>query len=589
MKLLKITSLIVAMAAVISACQKVDYDNHSQGEGIEGGNFRILSPGTGTQLLLNAATPDQAVSITWSAAKPGIDKPLTYKWVAVARGQLISEHTYELPADNNGSATKLTVTHKQLDDLLAAKGVAANAAVELAWSIEASNGETKLISDDVFFITIKRLGDGATPFVLYGPSSAESIVELDPTATLDGVQFKWQQSKPASASKPVTYRIYFAEGKKDGNGQLIAPDFSKAIFSIASNNNGADSAWKGTGQQLYDSLKKYGYGDLSDTVKLQWTVTASSGNWQQWSDYTNQLYLQWKVSFFIAGSFLNNFDLNSAEELIVDKKSDRYSKVFYTYIKFAGGETFKFLKIKGDASTAYGNTGGSGSEFTTAMNQGNAFSIPAAGIYRLTIDVDQNKVYVQPKQVGVVGDMQGWDINLPIYGVYLKRDKFMIIAPSNGSQNFKFHDGNAWTFGVKEHRWWGGTTHAGELNHDGGDPGLVATASPYARLLWDGSNGQQLQYKVYQGKLRIVGGDASIGNWTPANALDMDYQGNGIWKKTVTFSGSVEFKFVIAEGWDLNYGDAGGGKIKENGGNLLRPAGTYTITVDEYQQTFTIL
>jgi hypothetical protein len=187
--------------------------------------------------------------------------------------------------------------------------------------------------------------------------------------------------------------------------------------------------------------------------------------------------------------------------------------------------------------------------------------------------------------------MQGWTPTAPTYGVYLQRDKFLMIVPSGGTDQFKFHDaslGNPWTFGIGDDRWWGDASN-GKLNYDGNDPNLIATGTPYTRLIWDGTDPQQLKYKMFQGKLRVIGGAANIGNWEPANALDMDYQGNGVWKKTVTFTGSTEFKFVSADGWDLNYGDAGSGTLREGGDNITRPAGTYTITVDEYNRTYTVL
>jgi starch-binding outer membrane protein SusE/F len=71
----------------------------------------------------------------------------------------------------------------------------------------------------------------------------------------------------------------------------------------------------------------------------------------------------------------------------------------------------------------------------------------------------------------------------------------------------------------------------------------------------------------------------------------MTYEGNGVWKITIALTPG-EFKFVSAEGWDFNYGGSGGmsGTISEGGGNInISTAGTYTITVDEYMQTYSII
>ncbi len=46
----------------------------------------------------------------------------------------------EIPSDNNGADPKLTLTQKQLDDALKAKGIADGAKADLIWSVKADNG-----------------------------------------------------------------------------------------------------------------------------------------------------------------------------------------------------------------------------------------------------------------------------------------------------------------------------------------------------------------------------------------------------------------------------------------------------------------
>ena len=160
------------------------------------------------------------------------------------------------------------------------------------------------------------------------------------------------------------------------------------------------------------------------------------------------------------------------------------------------------------------------------------------------------------------------------------------------TDEFKFHDGPAWDNSAPDKaRWWGKGAGAGNLDTDGNGANLTnePAVAGLVRAVWDGTNPQQVKYEMTKGQLRIVGALPIIGGWNPDNALDMTYMGNGVWQKAVTFSGATEFKFVSASGWVLNYGDAGSGKIVEGGGNYSRPAGTYTITVDEYNRTCTIL
>ncbi len=78
--------------------------------------------------------------------------------------------------------------------------------------------------------------------------------------------------------------------------------------------------------------------------------------------------------------------------------------------------------------------------------------------------------------------MQGWNAGAPIFGAYINRDHFLIIAPSNGSDEFKFHDGPVWDNGTPDNaRWWGSlgdvTDWWGNLDKDGGGANIVANWS----------------------------------------------------------------------------------------------------------------
>ncbi|MDF2186915.1 SusE domain-containing protein [Paraflavitalea sp. CAU 1676] len=587
----KILLLALWTIAVLAACQKPDYDTTVTGESI--GNFALSLPATNAAIALNAATPTAKLEITWAAAKPGVDKVPTYKWVAAAKTNgTLETPLLELPSDNGGKDAKLTITHKQLDDALKAKGIADGAKTELIWSIQADNGSTQQTATETRNITITRMKDGATAFILLGPASSSSPITINPVSTADSVKFNWRRSVPAAGAGAITYKVVFS---KDGN-------FEAPVFTIPAGNTGKDSVLAIVAKDLNDTLVKYNYADLSQTVSLKWTVIATSGTWKQPADYVNEVAFLREINFYLVGS-VNDWSIDNPLKMVVDQKADRYGTVFYTYIKLSDNAEFKFFKTKGDWSSGYGDNGAGATagSFKTAYNVGGNIKVATGGIYRLTIDTKNNLAYVQPKQVGVVGGMQGWDAKAPVYGTYMQRDKFLILASSSGTDQFKFHDGSlgaVWTFGIGDDRWWGLATN-GKLGHEGApeptEVNIVAPYAPVTRLIWDGSNPQQIGYKAYQGKLRIVGSTAQVGSWTPGNALDMDYQGNGVWKKTVTFAGATEFKFVIAEGWDLNYGvdvpEASGtpGTLKEGGGNITLGAGTYTITIDEYKRTYTIL
>ncbi|QEC41656.1 SusE domain-containing protein [Pseudobacter ginsenosidimutans] len=594
MRSIQIACRLIVFSLLLAACQKVDYDNTVTGEGIETGTFRIQSPTTASTIALNAATPSAPLIIRWTAARPGVDKPITYKWIAVKKGEDISKYTYELPADNNGTATTLTITQEKLDLYLFSKGVPNKGSVELIWSIQASNGETQVLSQDQFQLTLTRFTDGATPFTLYGPEPIITTATVDPTSTTDFYQFKWQKSVPATGGPAVKYRVVFA--LEDG-------DFSDPLFSVASDNNGSDSALKMTYKQLSDSLDDNEQDDLSKENRLKWAVQAISGDWVQWSNVNNTMNILRQVRFYVVGKIdgWSEWKIDDPMQIIPDKAAGRYAKVFYAYLKLKAGNEFKFFKTKGDWNSGYGPISGSNGEYETGFNQGSGnFSVAADGVYRVTIDLSKNKVYIQNNQPGVIGEVQQptWDVNNILRGYPVAHNKFMFLVNSDGTKKFKFNDGNNWNdaepnqtriFGMDGEK-------PGMLVSPGGD--ITAAGSPVSRLVWDGSDPQSLKYTTEAAHMYLIG-DATAGGWDNANANlpELTYQGNGIWKGTnIPLTGTKQFKFLLKKGtWDFNYGSTAGepapltGDIKEGGANIgVATTGNYTVEIDEYKRTYKV-
>ncbi|HEX7845872.1 MAG TPA: SusE domain-containing protein, partial [Chitinophagaceae bacterium] len=414
----KIVILLSAFGLLMAGCKKTDLaGNNPTGEGLVG--FTLLTPSSGTKVVLNSATPSQAINFTWNPSKPGLTTAPTYKVVAVLRsGGDFNTPMLEFPSNNSGAATSLTLTYQQLDAALQAKAVAAGALTELSWSVKANNGDVTVQATTAFNLTVTRFQNGSTPFKLLAPVPTTTPLEINPTSTADNFTFRWTKSVPATGSPAVTYRILFAERKLDGNGNEIPINWAtQTLFRITPGNNGADSFAVVSYQRLSDSVAAHGWADLGLQVNLKWTVEATSGNWKQLSDYQNNLFFLRQVKFYLVGGVQNPaWDINNPLEMITDKKSDRYGKVFYTYVKLDAGTEFKFFKTKGDWGSGYGNNGTSGAGFTTGYNVGGNFSVASTGIYRLTLDVGTNMAYIQQKQVGVVGGMQGWDPGAPLYG-----------------------------------------------------------------------------------------------------------------------------------------------------------------------------
>lgn len=585
----KIIYILSATVLLLVGCKKTEFEgNVSTGEGLV--DFTLISPVSGSSLKLNAATPDVIVNFSWNAARPGLITSPTYKIVlALKTGGDLKAPLVEFDA---GPATSINLTQKQIDDALKAKSIADGATTELIWSVSASNSSVTILSTSKFNITITRMKDGASPFILLGPVPTTLPMEINPVSTTDQIKFNWTKSKPATGGPAVTYRVLFTNNN----------NFATPLFSITSNNNGVDSLLTMTTKQISDSLVDHGYADLSLQADLKWTVVATSGTWKQQADYTNALSLLRQIKFYLVGN-ITGWDINNPWEIITDKKTDRFGKVFYTYVKLSAGDQFKFFKAKGDWGSGYGDNGVSGTGFATGYNLGGNFTIASSGIYRLTLDVANNVAYIQQKQVGIVGQMQGWNPSAPIYGGYAGRDKFVIVTNAASTDPYKLHDGSAgapWTFGIKDDRWWG-DAGGGNLNYDGSDPNLIA-GSTRIRTIWNGTNTQQVKYeKSPATEMRVVGdGMQGIPTWNPGASPQMTYSGNGVWTITLNLVANKDIKFLAGNDWGaFDYEDNSGGSqstgtprsIKWDGSdNFKTPAtgGSYTITLNEHTQTVTI-
>ncbi|WP_315819636.1 SusE domain-containing protein [Paraflavitalea speifideaquila] len=251
----KILMLTVLTAMIFAGCQKADFDSTVTGEGLN--TFTLNTPLANTIIALNAATPTSKVEISWTASKPGVDKVPTYKWVAALRGTgNLDAPLLEIASDNSGKDTKLTLTHKQLDDALKAKGIADGVKSELIWSVKADNGSFQLLSSDTRNITITRMKDGATTFILLGPASSGTVQAIDPNSTTQAMKFNWTKSIPAAGGSAMKYKVLFAERKLDDKGNVRPVDWTNPLFAVNADNSGSDSLASIVYKAISDSLTK---------------------------------------------------------------------------------------------------------------------------------------------------------------------------------------------------------------------------------------------------------------------------------------------------------------------------------------------
>ncbi|TKC08251.1 SusF/SusE family outer membrane protein [Pedobacter polaris] len=587
----KILYLLVAVVAIALGCKKTDFDDVSKGEAL--GNFTISAPSNNAMLVLNSATPSAKVNFTWSAAKPGVSTAPTYKFVVALKTGNIDAPLIELPSDNSGTSPMLTLTQKQLDDALKAKGIADGIKTDLIWAIKATNGSVTVSTSPILNIAVTRMGDGVSNFLLYGPVSSSTAVVINPNSTTDFLKFKWQKSFPGVTTNLTKYQVKFVA--KGGN-------FNTPLFTYTSDNAGLDSAISIGYKDISDKLTAAGYTDQATPVALQWTVEATSGTFKKTADYVNDLVITREVKIFLVGGDTPaSWTAENALQMIPDASNPG---TFYIYVKLtAGNGGLKFLNQQqwpGGSlnSSDWGMKPGSPGD-AAVDNEANIENYGASGVYRVTFDQKNLKYYVQAGRMGAVGGATagGWNPPnvFPTQGLTLiATNKFLGFVNLTAGQEFKLIDGANWPNGggpVNQERDYGKGVTDGSMLETGESNFTVPNSTGLKRILWNGTDIKNLRYAVTDGTLFLVG-NATAGGWDNStnNALlpAMTYSGNGKW--TVTTNMTVgEFKFIFTKGsWANDYGGAAG-VIAEGGANLvITSAGNYTIVLDEFNRTYTI-
>jgi hypothetical protein len=629
--------LSIALLAIAS-CKKPDFlGNNPTGEAL--GPLSLVSPSNSDTITLNVITPSKTVVFTWTAAVPGVETKPTYKWVAALQTGNIDLPLVSLPSDNGGTGTTITFTQQQVDSLLGAKGFGVGAQANLIWSVIATNGDSTVLASSSNTISITRFQtNGLTPFVLLGPVSSTTSINISPDSTADSLKFNWTRAISVPATFAVQYRVYFYN-----------QGFTVPLFSVSANHLGSDSLFTIAQSDFADSLVAHGITNLTQAVSLTWTVAATAGNVTEWSSYTNQLSIIHTVPpatlFLVGGDTPVGWGApdNSPPNCLQFLQDNSTTGVYYIYVYLTTGNGgFKFLSLNADwnapgqnnyGDAASSTTGNDPSQNTgTLANSGGSQNIATpngAGVYRIQVDLTTMKYNIVKQGVGIVGAIQGWDNTNPIFMNYLGVNNFIVLQNfTTGNEQFKFNDGinvaPNWPSGYGYTNYWGvpsgaaynpdQTTKRALLVIAGGDNVFLNdNPEPTAglwRVIWDGTNATTgPTYQVtYANTMRITGAVIASNPWSPGNSPQMTYQGNGVWQATNVALVPGEFKFVSADafpsGFDkyyLDYGNNGvsnstgtaGGvtSVNQQGdGNLsfTGAAGNYTVTLDEYHQTYTI-
>jgi hypothetical protein len=391
----KFLMILFSVNLIFTACKKADFDTSVTGEAV--GSLALLSPGNDS-VTLNPATPNAIVTFRWTPSSPGVNTPVQYRFIVANRTATdfsSANRLFVVPSDNNGAATTLTLTYKQIDDLIKASSLGNAQRADLKWTVEAYNDkEGSTLATNSNMIVFNRSANGASPFNILGPSNSNTFV-INPNSTTDSLKFNWTKSNPATGSPAVQYRVNFYETSTSTTPK----------FNMLSNRAGVDTFRAISYKDITDSLVKYSFPGKST---LYWDITATSGSWSQKSDFRNEVSISRLISYNypyalnVAGNY-QGWSPGTAPQLVSMNNNGEYDGFI-----FFNNSSPEFKIVKGNDWSA-GDFGGAAGVLT---NGGSNITLPSAGHYRMFVNT--TTMTYQATRInswGVIGDATpgGWN------------------------------------------------------------------------------------------------------------------------------------------------------------------------------------
>lgn len=484
-------------------------------------------------------------------------------------------------------------TGRDLNTILVNYGYALGKAVKLDVRVVSSysNNNDRHVSN-VVQITATPYSDPPTL-----SSEKSSVTCSIATATQHSNTFTWTPAFPGY-SGTVTYSIEYDSVTKGfvkpgsilvGN-DLYTKDLSQSDMNTTAIGSGITGGTSGKVEYRIKAVTAGGAIAYSNVLN---GITIST--------YVVALYM-------VGGSTPIGWTPSAAIPMIPDP---RFPGTFFGYVKLtAGGGGLKFLSEATDWNSPtiviYGDVNASGNTGNlTSTGGGQNVSVPSDGVYRVTVDLAASKYYLQTGgigAVGLVGAIQSpttWDPPTAIKMYNQGPNKFIFITNMSQNDEFKFHDGNDWTNSSNTNSRWYDMDGSNKIiiNGTGAGNNFKWTGTTgKVRAIFDYSDVSNPKWSLSEANGMWIVGSATPGNWsnngseTDIQSIPLTYMGNGVWKATNVTLSTGDMKFIVKKGnWDFSYGGSGGSLVWDNGANIHVDAGTYTITVDEYNGTYTIL
>ena len=583
---MKLFSLGLVLVLGVLACTKVadlPYYNH--------GNAVTLSSNFSSVTSTLADSNRVVVNFSWTT--PNYDTDTTnYKYVLSidsANRNFAKEVTKTVVG-----VRSTTLTGRELNNILLNYGFTPGRPYSLDVKVTSSYGNNnQKLESNVLRVTVTPFDDPSVLVSQYATITPTMAGSNDP-----GNTFTWTRAFIAYTGD-ITYTLqYDSAGKNFASPRDFAVGVNRLTVTLTqfemnetALNKGVAGGTAGKMDYRIKAVTALGAVSYSNTVSVLINT------------YVPILRFYMPGGYQSATGNGNNWDPTTAPELIRDVRTEAMNKLYYIYLYLPAGAEFKVTQGR-DWAINYGGTS------NNLIAGGANFSVSTAGVYRVSIDRANMKYDIREGRMGFVGGATGagWSpaAAFPNYALgHPEKNLFVGLTDLNSAGGWKLIDHNDWNngditaFNARSYGSAGGSGSTMQINS--ANMPDVSTTGRY-RVIWDGRDVNNIKYEISPAtEMRVVGnGLTGIADWNPGASPLMTYSGNGVWTITVALDANEDIKFVAGNAWGaFDYEDNSGGsqstgtprRIKwEGGSNFKTPtaAGTYTITLDEKNQTVTI-
>ncbi|MEO7307962.1 MAG: SusE domain-containing protein [Ferruginibacter sp.] len=590
-KISKLLSALLALMIIFSACKKVD--NLTKVEALpiyQLGVSPVLTSSTTTVVPVLADSNNAVITFSWTNPKYSNDSATTKYILEIdSAGKNFANEKTKIVI----GALNTSFTGRELNAILLSLGFKLGVAQSMDVRLISSyNNNNERYMSNQLKITVTPFPD---PAMLVTANTAVTVTL--PNAALLSNTFSWTAAFKGYPGV-VTYTLQYDSATKNFVAPIEIP-VGASLYTLALNqsemnatalNSGIPGGNTGKVEYRIKAVTALGAISYSNVVNV--TITS----------YVPILRVYLPGGYQASTGNGSDWDPPTAPELIRDLRPGVFNKMYYIYIYLPANAEFK-ITIGRSWNVNYGGSGG------VLSGSGANLSVPAAGYYRISVNIATLQYNIMAGRMGFVGGATGAGWNppgvFPTYAMGNSGTNLFVGLTNFTSGGWKMIDNDAWDNGsqtVSETRSYGSTGGDGStLQVNGPNFNDYPTPGRY-RLIWDGRDRDNIKYFTSPGtEMRIVGnGMTGVPDWDPANSPQMTYLGNGIWTKTLLLDANEEIKFLAGNAWGaFDYEDNSGQSqalgtprpIKWEGGNNFKTpttAGMRTVTLNENLQTVTI-